>query len=477
MSNWFGGNLNGEEPALCMEVRVDIAETSGVGSFRLSRINAATNNVLIDWGDGGYPEKITTTGSVTHTYSDSSKRYLVKIYAANPTHVFGDGTYITYNTVDQNKITQLISMGDIKYNGFGNLVSGSISGFFRNGKSMVGTHLKSSADLRNVDSLRQAFDSTNFDGNIGSWDTSNVTNMNTMFYNAQKFNNGGSDSIDSWDTGSVTNMSSTFSYAFEFNQPIGSWNTSNVTNMYQMFSMPYYKSNQSVPFNQDIGSWDVSNVTNMYQMFMYHQGFNNGGTGSIGSWDVSNVTDMRGIFLDAASFNQDISSWDLSSITSMYTMFGAYLATMSFNQPIGSWNVSNISNMDSVFVDNTTFNQDIGSWDVSNVTTVANMFYNASSFDQDISSWSLKHTANIVISSMLHNCGMSVENYSKWLIALANWSYDNNYTNSEFATSTGLQYNNTTYTGIGSGQYTDAVSARAYLTGTRGWTINDAGQA
>jgi hypothetical protein len=28
MNNWFGGNFNGEEAALCLEVRVDIAEQS-----------------------------------------------------------------------------------------------------------------------------------------------------------------------------------------------------------------------------------------------------------------------------------------------------------------------------------------------------------------------------------------------------------------------------------------------------------------
>jgi len=110
------------------------------------------------------------------------------------------------------------------------------------------------------------------------------------------------------------------------------------------------------------------------------------------------------------------------------------------------------------------------------VTVMQNTFWNASSFDQDISAWSPKTTtANFI--NMLNNSGMSVENYSKWLIALANWSYDNNYTITERLGATGLQYNNTTYTGIGSGQYTNAVSARAYLTGTRRWTITDSGQA
>jgi surface protein len=48
--------------------------------------------------------------------------------------------------------------------------------------------------------------------------------------------------------------------ATAFNQPIGSWNVSNVTNMNFMFD-------NATVFNQNIGSWDVSNVTNMIYMF------------------------------------------------------------------------------------------------------------------------------------------------------------------------------------------------------------------
>lgn len=42
-----------------------------------------------------------------------------------------------------------------------------------------------------------------------------------------------------------------------FNQPIGNWDTSNVTNMYTMFGM-------ASEFNQDISNWDTSNVTILF---------------------------------------------------------------------------------------------------------------------------------------------------------------------------------------------------------------------
>ncbi len=93
---------------------------------------------------------------------------------------------------------------------------------------------------------------TFFNQPIGSWNTSNVTDMNSMFEDATSFNQ----PIGSWDTSSVTNMSFMFDGAISFNQPTSSWDTSNVNDMYLMFS-------DATSFNQNIGSWDISNVADM----------------------------------------------------------------------------------------------------------------------------------------------------------------------------------------------------------------------
>ena len=46
---------------------------------------------------------------------------------------------------------------------------------------------------------------TNFNGDLSAWDTSNVTTMRTMFRRS------------------------------DFNQPLNDWDVSNVTDMYEMF--------------------------------------------------------------------------------------------------------------------------------------------------------------------------------------------------------------------------------------------------
>ena len=99
---------------------------------------------------------------------------------------------------------------------------------------------------------------------------------------------------------------------------------------------------------------------------------------------TSNVTDMEGMFFTDSSFNQDISSWDVSNVTSMSFMFSD---ATSFNQDISSWDVSNVTSMRGMFYGATSFNQDISSWDVSNVTDMEYMFYDAKAFNQDLSQW------------------------------------------------------------------------------------------
>jgi surface protein len=86
-----------------------------------------------------------------------------------------------------------------------------------------------------------------FNQNIGSWDTSNVTNMASVFSGARNFNQ----DIGSWDTSNVTTMNAMFQNATNFNQDIGGWDTANVSIMNNMF-------NSATNFNQDLTNWCVA---------------------------------------------------------------------------------------------------------------------------------------------------------------------------------------------------------------------------
>ena len=89
---------------------------------------------------------------------------------------------------------------------------------------------------------------TLFNGNISNWDTSNVTNMSYMFFNAPSFNKD-----LNWNVSNVENMYAMFADATSFNGNISNWNTSKVTTMRSLFF-------NASSFNQDLSIWNVTLV-------------------------------------------------------------------------------------------------------------------------------------------------------------------------------------------------------------------------
>ena len=170
----------------------------------------------------------------------------------------------------------------------------------------------------------------------------------------------------------------------------------------------------------------------------------------------------------------------MSNVTNIASIFRSTAFNNDGVDDLNNWDTSNVGSFSQVFR-SCPFNHDLSSWSMASQTSMQRMFESNGSFDQDISAWGTNDggmaASTATFSNMLDNTAMSTENYSKWIICLANWAYDNSYTTAEVLGGSGLQYNNTTYGGIGSGQYTDAVTARAYLVSTLGWTVNDSGQA
>ncbi len=359
-----------------------------------------------------------------------------------------------------------------------------------------------------VTSMAALFEkATAFNQDIGPWEVSKVTIMTLMFKGATAFNQ----DIGDWDVSSVTNMGSLFADATAFNQDIGPWDVSQVTNMNHLFAratafqqdisewkvgrvidcrkavcglIPAYQPNFTcttncplppllvkhrngvtvminpdlqnpsshvgdkytledttytivdnaslktwaatdqtntvctslvtdmsslfrgkTTFNQDISSWDVSQVTTMARMFQGANAFNQ----NISKWDVSRVTDMGYMFVDASVFNQDIGDWNTSQVTTMSRMF---LGASAFDQDIGDWDVQNVTDMRSMFYGAREFNHDIGDWNMSNVTDIAGMFYEASAFNQDIGDWDLGKVTEIY--ALFYRASTFNQNIGEW---------------------------------------------------------------
>ena len=93
--------------------------------------------------------------------------------------------------------------------------------------------------------------------------------------------------------------------------------------------------------------------------------------GNISDWDVSSVTDMSQLFNGLEfDFSDDIRNWDVSSVTDMSQMF----ESSDFNQDIGSWDTRNVLYMEKMFYYADQFNQNISSWCVTNITSEPDNF-------------------------------------------------------------------------------------------------------
>ncbi len=236
-------------------------------------------------------------------------------------------------------------------------------------------------------------------------DTSNVTNMRSMFnhtgYSSTVFT---LDLGDNFDTSKVIDMCAMFANAGESSQSFtldlgDNFDTSNVTNMASLFSRTGF---YSTVFTLNLGNkFDTSNVTNMNEMFLYTGYSSPIFTLNLGdNFNTSNVTDMWGMFQSTGRSSTVLTldlgdKFDTSKVTNMGHMFnGTGLSSPVFTLNLGDkFNTSNVTSMICLFYgtgkNSRVFTLDLGDkFDTSNVKNMAGMFldlgYSSPAFTLDL---------------------------------------------------------------------------------------------
>ena len=196
-------------------------------------------------------------------------------------------------------------------------------------------------------------------------DTSDITDMFQMFANAKikEFD------ITNWDTSNVIDMSQMFANAdFYMYQPPNKikLNTPKVTNMSKMFT-GYYGINRF-----DFSSFDMSNVTFMYSMFYNSSQLDNDEL-IIHNWNISKVTDLSKLCYQSQYALCDFTGWDTSSVTDMSMMFFYCNNTKSIL--LTGWDTSKVTNMRGLFRECSKLTSlDVSNFNTSNVTDMGTMF-------------------------------------------------------------------------------------------------------
>ena len=293
-----------------------------------------------------------------------------------------------------------------------------------------------------------------------TFDCSSATNMSEMFIGNTALNS----AITLTNTGNVQDMSSMFQNCTNFNQPL-TLNTAAVTNMSSMFQ-------SCTNFNKAI-NFTTTAVTNMSNMFAFCSAFNSTLTFS----STANVTNMQSMFRTCTSFNQPL-TFNTTAVTNMQGMFeqcatfnsaltfsstanvlffnGMFYACNAFNQPL-TFNTIAALNMSQMFGNCINFNQPLA-WNTGAVTNMNEMFNGATAFDQDIGSWNVANVTNFTNFMASKNSGNFAPSnlnaiYNGWVTVQSSKT---------------ISFGTARYTSPG-------VAGRAFLTGTKLWTITDGG--
>ncbi|WP_285141120.1 BspA family leucine-rich repeat surface protein, partial [Lactococcus petauri] len=279
-------------------IDVTSSTTDGPTSENIDVTSSTTDNSTSENIDvtssGKETRKLTVFGEATATYDVSTKAVVV---------TGGNMTSTSWGSeIDKTEVTSVSFQQGVNFNG-------QVSGMFAQMpklEKVTGLEYLSTEKITDMSEMFRGTPLLN-DVNFSGVNTSNVTNMRSMFESANIKNL----NLSNFDTSNVTDMSGMFAGTNIDNLNLSNFDTSNVTDMSKMFLSSNIE-------DLDLSGVDTSNVTDMTGMFAYASIKNL----NLSNFDTSNVIDMSGMFMYINNIESlDVSSFDTSSVTDMTTMF------------------------------------------------------------------------------------------------------------------------------------------------------------
>ena len=200
---------------------------------------------------------------------------------------------------------------------------------------------------------------------LSSFNTSEVTTMNTMFY---MMNSLKSIDVSGFNTSKVTDMNAMFDLTGVIEQlDVSNFDTSNVTDMKWMF----FGLNKLKKLN--LTNFDTSRVTNMYGMFDAMTDVSEIKFGT--NFNTRNVTNMGRMFSRTSSIQQlDLSHFNTGNVTAMNDMFSLMTSLTQINFG-ANFDTSNVTDMTGMFYQSTSLvNLDLSHFNTRKVKSMISMF-------------------------------------------------------------------------------------------------------
>jgi surface protein len=229
---------------------------------------------------------------------------------------------------------------------------------------------------------------------VSDWDTSNVTDMSTVFAGNDIYSMGlTSLDVSKWDTGNVTSIYGAFQYCQSLkNLDLSNWNVGKVgttTGSYGMYMM--FNHCENLESIGDVGNWNVSKVNNMAGMFQACHALKNV---NVSNWVTSACKNMSFMFSKCNSLETlDVSNWNTSACTDMSSMFQQCTSLAKLD--VSGWDVSKVTKFSNMFAGGNLgvpamiiSELDVSNWDTSSATDMSNMFYGCQGPKSiDVSGW------------------------------------------------------------------------------------------
>ena len=196
-------------------------------------------------------------------------------------------------------------------------------------------------------------------------DTSNVTNMEYMFYGMLRTT---SVNLANLDVRKVSNMNNIFSYSGSLQTlDVSNWKNDSITNMNNMFS------GLASLTSLNIQGFTTNHVTSMSYMFGYSKSLP---SLDLSSFDTSNVDNIQGMFHGMNSLTYlNVSSFNTNKITSLFYTFSDLFSLEELD--LSSFDTSNVIDMQHSFENLKRMrNLNLSSFDTRKVTNMFRMFLN-----------------------------------------------------------------------------------------------------